>query len=108
MPKKLLPGKKRRLREQPVIIQVLVRHAISQATDDIILKTNWPEESNRNVYGKTLILKACEDVEIRGTYKIVDEVKKRVQTDIEFTKGLCDLVSPIYASYSVSQWLTLS
>jgi len=55
---------------------------------------NWPEEGNRNVYGKTLILKACEDVEIRATYKIVDEVKKRVKTDIEFTKGLCDLVSP--------------
>ncbi len=89
-------GKKRKLNSQPFVLQGVIRHAISQATDDIILKTNWPEENRRVVYGKELILKACRDNKIIRTYDVVHEVKRRIKVDPKFTKGLSDLVSIMF------------
>ena len=76
-------------------MQAIIHHAIEEAADDILLKINWPEENNRLRYGKCLILKACLDDNILGTYTeaLIEEVKQRIKTDSEFTKGLCDLVS---------------
>ena len=70
VPETMPSGKKRKLNSQPFVLQGVIRHAISQATDDIILKTNWPEENRRVVYGKELILKACRDDKIIRTYDI--------------------------------------
>ena len=95
MPKKVPSGKKRKLTDQPSVLQAVIRYAITQATDDVILRNNWPEDNNRNLYGKELVLKGCHDAEIVCTYDMVGEVKRRVKTDPGFTKGLCDLVSSI-------------
>jgi len=92
-------NKKRKLTDQSSVLQALIRYAIAQATDDIFLQKNWPEENNQNSYGKELILKACRDPGIVRTYHIVPEVKKCVKTNPDFTKGLCDLVSPYLSPY---------
>jgi hypothetical protein len=92
-------NKKHKLTNQSSVLQALIRHAIAQATDDIFLMKNWPEENNRNSYGKELILKACRDHGIVRTYSVVPEVKKHVKTNPDFTKGLCDLVSPCSSHY---------
>ena len=95
-PETVLSGKKRRPNDQPFVLQSIICHAILQATDDIILKMNWPEENRRVVYGKELILKACQDDKIIRTYDVVHEVKQRIKVDPEFTKGLSDLVSSMF------------
>jgi hypothetical protein len=96
IPETVPSGKKRKLNSQPFVLQGVIRHAISQAMDDIILKKNWPEENRRVVYGKELILKACQDEKIIHTYNIVHEVKRRIKVDPGFTKGLSDLVSSMF------------
>lgn len=93
VPEKLPSNKKRKLTEQPFILQAVIKFAIAEGTNDIILRKNWPEDSNRNVYGKELILKGCRDKQILHTYAIVREMKARLKTDPGFMKGLCDLVS---------------
>ena len=78
--------------EQPFVLQSIIRHAITQATDDVLLRKNWPEENNRSTYGKERLLKACRDKIIR-TYDVIAEVKTRIKKDPDFMKGLSDLVS---------------
>jgi len=85
-------GTKRKLTEQSFVLQAIVRHAIEQATAHVLLKKNWPEENNHTAYGKELLLKACRDKDITGTYGVVDEVKQCIKTDHDFMKGLGDLV----------------
>lgn len=74
------------------VLQSIIRHAITQATDDVLLRKNWPEENNRSTYGKERLLKACRDKIIR-TYDVIAEVKTRIKKDPDFMKGLSDLVS---------------
>jgi len=92
VPRTVPAGTKRKLKEQPHVIQAIVHHSIAQATDEIILERNWPEADNRNVYAKALLLKACKDVDIRNTYDIAHEVRRRIKVDPYFTKALCNLV----------------
>ena len=80
-------------------MQAIIRHAIEQATEHVLLKKNWPEESNRTAYGKELLLKACRDKDITGTYGVVDEVKRRIKTDRDFMKGLGDLVKAMKLTF---------
>ncbi|KAF9522132.1 hypothetical protein CPB83DRAFT_899892 [Crepidotus variabilis] len=84
--------KKRKLTEQTFIIQAIVCHAIEKATAEILLRNNWPEENNRNLFGQTLLLNACQDADIKNTYEVIGEVKKCIRADALFTKAVCDLV----------------
>ena len=92
-PNVVAKGTKRKLMEQPFVLQAIIRHAITQATDDVLLRKNWPEENNRSAYGKEQLLKACRDKNIIHTYDVIDETKTRIKKDPEFMKGLSDLVS---------------
>ncbi|KAF9533673.1 hypothetical protein CPB83DRAFT_890139 [Crepidotus variabilis] len=84
--------KKRKLTDQTFDIQAIVRHAIEKATAEILLRNNWPEENNCNVFSQTLLLNACRDTDIKNTYEVIGEVKKRIRADAPFTKAVCDLV----------------
>ncbi|KAF9528453.1 hypothetical protein CPB83DRAFT_894241 [Crepidotus variabilis] len=84
--------KKRQLKQQSPLIQNIIRHSIDLATEEIILKDNWPEEGKQIAYGKELALKACDNVEICTAYDAVMELKKRLQMDKNFTKGLCEII----------------
>jgi hypothetical protein len=86
-------GAKRKLMEQPFVLQAVIRHAITQATDDVLLRKNWPEENNHSAYGKERLLKACRDKKIIRTYDVIAEVKTHIKKDPDFMKGLSDLVS---------------
>jgi len=92
-PNVVAKGTKRKLMEQPFVLQAIVRYAIAQATDDILLRKNWPEENNHSAYGKKQLLKACRDKNIIHMYDVIDEMKTRIKKDPEFMKGLSDLVS---------------
>jgi hypothetical protein len=85
-------GTKRKLKEQSFVLQAIIRHAIEQATDHVLLKKNWPEENNRTMYGKELLLNGCQDGDITHTYDTAAEVKLRIKIDHDFAKGLSDLV----------------
>ena len=75
--------------DQPSVLQAVIRYAITQAMDEIILRNNWLEDNNQNLYSKELILKGCHDAEILCTYDMVGEVKTHIKSDPEFTKVLC-------------------
>jgi len=92
-PNTVAKGAKRKHLEQPFVLQAIIRHAITQATDDVLLRKNWPEENNRSAYGKERLLKACRDKNIIHTYDVIEEVKTRIKKDPGFMKGLSDLVS---------------
>jgi hypothetical protein len=92
-PNVVAKGAKHKLMEQPFALQAIIRHAITQATDDVLLRKNWPEENNRSAYGKERLLKACRDKNIIHTYDVIAEVKTRIKKDPDFMKGLSDLVS---------------
>ena len=79
--------------EQPFVLQAIIRHAIIQATDNILLRKNWPEENNCSTYPKERLLKACQDKNIMHTYDVIAEVKTHIKQDPNFMKGLSDLVS---------------
>jgi len=88
-------GAKRKLMEQPFTLQAIIHHAITQATNDVLLRKNWLEENNHSTYGKEQLLKACRDKNIIHTYDVVAEVKTRIKKDPEFMKGLSNLVSRV-------------
>ena len=92
-PNVVAKGTKHKLMEQPFILQAIVRHAIAQATDNILLRKNWPEENNYSAYGKERLLKACRDKNIIHMYDVIDETKTCIKKDPKFMKGLSDLVS---------------
>lgn len=88
-------AKKLKLREQSALLQDVLHSAIDQATADVILVTNWPEENTRLVYGKRLLLTAARDDAVIGDYDQdqVQNLKHVIKEDVHATQLMVNLVS---------------
>jgi len=82
-----------KLKEQPLIIQDILHRGIAKASEDVILVKTWPEESSRNIYGKHILLKVCDDKELADIYKDgLANVKSFLKHDSKFAKAMSDVV----------------
>ncbi|KAF8952950.1 hypothetical protein BDZ97DRAFT_1930154 [Flammula alnicola] len=81
------------LHDQPPIIQSIIRKAIQNITDEMVLKQAWPEAQARPIYRKTILLDACRFIISRHDESDpeVEDVKRRIKKDERFSKVLSNL-----------------